>query len=397
MNKGFQNISKIRFEDIKAVFMLFLATIPSMILRWRYKDIWFLVERINSADDNSWFFFQWMLKNHPEQKTYFVLGKNAIKLCNQKKHMIVWGSFKHYIFYLAANVHARSVFLTPRPNNRICSYYETYFRKNLKAIYLRHGISKDGLEHHKFSVQKVRLFICGAKHEFDYINEYGGYPKGYVQYTGFARFDYLIDQSSKYRFIMLMPTWRRYLSDSSLSESEKKDLILQSEYFSHYQSLINNPSLFYFLQKNNYKLIFCLHPEFSEYKYLFKTPNNNIQILNNSEISIHKLLIEASLLITDYSSVFFDFAYMLKPILFYQFDYKVFREKHFSQGYFSYKDDAMGSIHTTEIELVQQIWNLYDGKKFFNPEPFIKRCHRFFPKRDTHNCERIYEEIKKIV
>ena len=39
------------------------------------------------------------------------------------------------------------------------------------------------------------------------------------------------------------------------------------------------------------------------------------------------------MLITDYSSVYFDIAYMRKPIIFYQFDEEEFRRKHYQRGY----------------------------------------------------------------
>ena len=55
------------------------------------------------------------------------------------------------------------------------------------------------------------------------------------------------------------------------------------------------------------------------------------------------MLKESSMLITDYSSVFFDVAYMHKPIIYYQFDRDAFRQGHYQEGYFSY-DDGFGPV-----------------------------------------------------
>ncbi|SUM33873.1 galactosamine-containing minor teichoic acid biosynthesis protein [Staphylococcus gallinarum] len=45
------------------------------------------------------------------------------------------------------------------------------------------------------------------------------------------------------------------------------------------------------------------------------------------ERTVQSLLIEHDLLITDYSSVSFDFTYMNKPVIFYHFDVKRFFRK----------------------------------------------------------------------
>ena len=391
-----KKIKKIETNDIKSFILIFLAILPSIFLKLKKRNIWCLVERLDSADDNGWIFFQWLKQNHPERTFYFIINKNVDKFNHKDSHIIPWGSFLHYIIYLASNIHIRTTFLTTKPNIRICSYFELVFGHKYKTVYLRHGISKDGLELHRYSVQKVRLFICGAKPEYDYINAHGGYPEGYVQYTGFARFDELLEKCTSQNFILLLPTWRRYLYDPTICQQDNEKIFLQSLFFHQYQSFIENENLNNFLKKNNLKLIFCMHPEFNRYKHLFKQTDTNIIIVKSNEVSIHQLLIQTSLLITDYSSVFFDAAYMLKPIIFYHFDYDQFRSNHFSEGYFSYDKDGMGPIVKAEADLIFNIKCLFKNGTFINPDFYINRCLNFFPKRDKHNCERIYNEIIKI-
>jgi len=57
-----------------------------------------------------------------------------------------------------------------------------------------------------------------------------------------------------------------------------------------------------------------------------------------------ELIKESSLLITDYSSIFFDFAYLKKPVIYTHFDYNEYRENHVPEGYFNYKNDGFGPI-----------------------------------------------------
>lgn len=390
----FSQLSKLTVYDIIHSLKLIVALLIYPFTYSRYKGVWLMCERENNAQDNGWIFFNWLRKEHPEKKVYFVLGATAIGELglSSDAHVIEWGSVKHYVIYLSASLMLKAMFTTPRPSGRVCYYYERLFGKHPKIVYLRHGISKDGLEHHLYEVQKVRLFICGAKPEYEYIKKYAGYPEGYVQYTGFARFDDLLKYNTDNRFVLFIPTWRRYLISDNLSSHENEQVFRKSSFYKHVSSILSNKSFITYLEERGYKLKFCIHAEFRRFSHLFSAIDPRVEVVNPSE-SIHKLLMSTSLLITDYSSVFFDVAYMHKPMLFYQFDYEEFRNKHFSEGYFSYEHDAMGPIVSTEIELVAQIKSLYDGERFINKDDYIDRCNRFFPVRDMNNCTRIYQAI----
>ena len=58
-------------------------------------------------------------------------------------------------------------------------------------VFLQHGITKDDAIMFYYKNTYFKYFICGAKKEFEYINEKFGYPDNNVIYTGFPRFDSL--------------------------------------------------------------------------------------------------------------------------------------------------------------------------------------------------------------
>ena len=149
------------------------------------------------------------------------------------------------------------------------------------------------------------------------------------------------------------------------------------------------------MESIGHEVKFCIHAEFRRFSHLFKDIDPRVKIVKTGE-SIHELLMSASLLITDYSSVLFDVAYMKKPMIFYQFDLEEYHQKHFNEGYFSYEHDGMGPIVKTEQELVETVKGYYDGHAFVNNEFYLQRCEKFFPTHDNHNCERIYQAIKRI-
>ena len=395
MSKWIDSLKKLELLDILSVTMLLLTALPAWILKLRKKNIWLISERMNGAEDNGWIFYQWLRMNHPERPVYFVLQKGAPAFDKNDDHMLAWAGFRHYMYYQACNMHVKTTFLSPRPTQRVCSYYEQYVKKHITRIYLRHGISVSGVEHHRYDVMRVRMFVCGAKPEYDYIKQYAGYPEGYVQYTGFARFDELLEKQSDGRFILVIPTWRRYLVDIGDTDQANNQRFLESSYYRHFKSLLTNTALIDYVESTGHKIKFCIHAEFRRFQHLFKDIDPRVDIVKSNE-SIHELLMSTSLLITDYSSVFFDVAYMKKPMIYYQFDYEEFRGKHFSEGYFSFERDGMGPVVKTEQELIEQVKACFDGKSFMNSELYLQRCDKFFPTHDNHNCERIFNAIREI-
>ena len=124
-------------------------------------------------------------------------------------------------------------------------------------------------------------------------------------------------------------------------ESIHSDSFKFTNYFNFYNSLINDERLISFMKKFNYTGIFCLHPCFSS-QHIDFTRNNIFSIRN--KCIYQNDLIKASLLVTDYSSIFFDFAYLRKPIIYAHFDYKEYRMNHYPKGYFDYEKDGFGYI-----------------------------------------------------
>ena len=71
------------------------------------------------------------------------------------------------------------------------------------------------------------------------------------------------------------------------------------------------------------------------------------------------------MLITDYSSVFFDYANLKRPMLFYMYDLEHYRDK--SNGFYIDLDELPGPITKTQEDMTKEILRLdkefkYDGK-----------------------------------
>ena len=79
---------------------------------------------------------------------------------------------------------------------------------------------------------------------------------------GFPRFDNLKKQEDS-RQILIMPSWRRYLKFKS------NEVVLNSEFFKRFNSLINNEKLIEAARKYDYEIVFKPHPNVYDFIDLF--------------------------------------------------------------------------------------------------------------------------------
>lgn len=171
--------------------------------------------------------------------------------------------------------------------------------------------------------------------------------------------------------------------------------MLESRYFKCWCNLLKSGRLAALAEAHGVQFIFYPHHEVQKYIRSFQTASLNIILANFAGYDVQQLLKESMLLITDYSSVFFDFAYMEKPVLYYQFDEDEFRAKHYEEGYFDYRRDGFGEVVTEERTLLDLI-EAYLAKGCGLKEAYAKRIDSFFPLHDGNNCERIYHQIMKL-
>ena len=140
------------------------------------------------------------------------------------------------------------------------------------------------------------------------------------------------------------------------------------------------------------ELLFYPHASMQQYVDNFSSSNKRIVIADDRYYDVQSLLMESAVLITDYSSIYFDFAYMEKPLIYYQFDYKKYRCGQYQEGYFSYQDDGFGCVVFKEDELLKQLEDILAGGIKMN-EIYRKRVRNFFAYHDTNNCLRTYNAI----
>ncbi|KRN03060.1 glycosyl glycerophosphate transferase [Levilactobacillus senmaizukei DSM 21775 = NBRC 103853] len=92
--------------------------------------------------------------------------------------------------------------------------------------------------------------------------------------------------------------------------------------------------------------------------------------------NISDLYLISDMLITDYSSVFFDFAYLKRPILFYPYDYHMYKDE-LRGFYLDYEKDLPGEIAQNETQLLSLIGDKLATPDMSNNKKFMDFYRRF--------------------
>lgn len=351
------------------------------------KKIWMFMDRRESADDNAEHLYRYCSNIDDGINKYFTLFKDSKdfkRLSSSLKNIISFYSIKQRILYLFSDMiissHPDEFVLNPfwGKNSKLYSGLI-----NSKKIFLQHGITKDNVSLWLRKYDKnLDMLVTVSEMEAQSFLEYEyNYDKDVIKVLGFPRFDDLTDASDK-KQILIMPTWRRSI------DHLKNEQIIKSLYFQKMNSLFNNERFIKLAQDNDYDIIIKPHPKIIDIINLFDT-NDYVYIDKTS--GYQDLFNNSSLLITDYSSVAFDFAYIKKPVIYYQYadDY------HFEETFFDYETMGFGEVISDEDELI----NLVD-KYIINDcemkEEYKNRVDNFYKFKDKNNCKRVYEEIKKL-
>lgn len=354
----------------------------------RNKRIWLFMDLPAMADDNGREIFSYAQDKDPNIKKYFVLRKDSKDLDDMKKigNVLHFKSIKHRFIALFAEK-----IITSHPDNNIIYPFwgnYPYFAGLLKSqtIFLQHGITKDNVSSWLNKYDKhLAIFLTVSKLEYKSIFEYPyNYKRETVKLLGFPRFDKL-EKKEDSREILIMPSWRRYLKFKS------NEVILNSQFFKRFNSLINNEKLIEAAEKYNYTIVFKPHPNVYDFIDLFDR-NPRVKIDYEHE-KYKKVFNHSSLLITDYSSVAFDFAYLNKPVLYYHYS----EDYHFNlkESYFNYETMGFGEVCKSEDELVNEIIE-YMKTNCEIKEEYVKRIKAYFLFNDKNNSMRVYDAIRRL-
>jgi CDP-glycerol glycerophosphotransferase (TagB/SpsB family) len=354
---------------------------------YKNKRIWTVMDRIDMADDNAEHFYRYASRIDDGIDKYFTISKDSrdfSRLSEEFKNVIPYYSIKQRILFIFSEKIVSSQADDQNLNPFFGKHNQLYSGiANADIMFLQHGVIKDDMSNWLRKYDKnVQLLVTTADIEAESFKKYDyHYRDGVVQVLGLPRYDNL-ENNSKNKQILIMPSWRRNLIHLD------NDQIAKSQYFQRFNSLINNERLIELAKSKGYKIIFKPHPNTFRFIELFD--ENNYVIIDN-ESKYQDLFNNSSLMITDYSSLAFDFAYIKKPLMYYQYG----NDYHFGDNFFDYETMGFGEVIKEEDELIDTIEE-YLNNDCEMKDVYLERSNKFYKYNDKNNCKRVYDAIMKI-
>lgn len=363
------------------------------------KPIWMYIDKIYKGGDSSEYLYKYAsAKNSKDIKHYYLVDKKSTDYKRLKKEgykPLVRDSLKHRLVFLYADMMVISN-STVYAFNGYTLTNSSYIRDltHFHVCCVQHGMSvqKIAIAQNRLR-DNTRLYFCASKYEIENLSrpvyDYVGYDA--LKLTGVPRYDGLKDRAKKQ--IMISPTWRMQAAmPVRTSESEQRDynpLFKESEYFKVFNALINDKRLIDAAEKYGYRIKYVLHPIVSSQVDDFDK-NDFVDIVPAvGDMSYEDMFCESSLMVTDFSGIQFDFAYMRKPLVY--LHHKDIPQ-HYEEGTFHYDTMAFGEICHDNDELIDTLIEYMQNDCKMKPE-YVERADDFFYYRDHNNCERIYKEM----
>ena len=182
-----------------------------------------------------------------------------------------------------------------------------------------------------------------------------------------------LDLPKDKKVILYAPTWRDNQHSSELGYTYKTEAdfdklkeLLSDEYIILFRA--------HYLVANEF--------DFEKYKGFIWDVSN--------VADINRLYIASDMLITDYSSVFFDYANLKRPIIFYMYDYNSYANK--IRGFYVNTDELPGPIVLTTEKLAKAIKSI-DLENFSFDKKYPEFANRFNYLDDGYAAKRVAETV----
>ena len=362
------------------------------------KFIWVFGENLGAtSNNNSYYFWKHVVnikdnidkyivfeKNDSTQKTYDTLS------AHEKKFVLWKNTKKHYEkFYDADLFFVTLSYKDITPDKFLIKNMELQLKKPL--IYLQHGtigMKKVYYEGNTYWNNMFRFFIY-TDDEFKYLRKHNNFAD-YQLYNAryHPRYGELLRKDEKYsdkNQILWFITWREYFGNNGATDLFK----------SHIKSVVESEKLRNYLQDNNTTLKICVHQFFNANtlkdinKYVKK---GLVEIVHPGQVDVMDELCKSKLLITDYSSVAYDFTFLNRPSILFQPDIEIYMEER----EFYCELEELESFNTSKPqELVDKIVNEdYEINPFFK-KSFAQKIDYESIKNDIH-IDKIYSDFKNI-
>ncbi|MCR4371984.1 CDP-glycerol glycerophosphotransferase family protein [Bacillus amyloliquefaciens] len=341
--------------------------------------------------------YEYMQINHPEYKMYWSVNKQYAAPFKEKGIQYINRLSIKWLFAMARAeywvVNSRLPLWIPKPEHT--TYLQTWHGTPLKRL----AMDMEEVHMPGTNTKKYKKNFIKEASNWDYLispNAYSSeifarafqFDKTMIE-SGYPRNDFLHNDNNNEtitaikrrlnlpedkKIILYAPTWRddqfyakgRYKFDLDLDLHK-----LREELGDEYLVILR---MHYLVAEN-----FDLGP-FEGFAYDFSAHED-----------IRELYMISDLLITDYSSVFFDFANLKRPMLFFVPDIETYRDK-LRGFYFDFEKDAPGPLVKTTEETIEAIKHI-SSPDYQHPVSFKPFYDKFCYLESGHSSEKVVKIV----
>lgn len=359
------------------------------------KPFWLYSDSITSDLDNAYYQFTHDIAKNDGIERYYVVHNEA-----QRKALAVSKKYESQILDFGDSRH-RALF--PSADKIITAFVELenwcpYKQKALNCIsavgkrdliYLQHGV----LQAHapwKYGAERTAAdrVVISTPYEKELLTSVYNYDPEQLIEAGMPRYDFISTEPTSSSRILFAPSWRKYLVTEQPGKAPLANSRFRtSRFWVETKAFLTDPRLLTYLEQNDLYFDIKLHPYFRSYKPYFEAlENERVRVIDQAQPTDYKMLI------TDYSSIAFDFVYARRPLVYFFPD-----EEEFKAGLNGYSsldlpmEDGFGPIARNSSELLEMLEGFNNSEGF--GEVYTKRSERFFYWYDNGQRQRIYEAL----
>jgi CDP-glycerol glycerophosphotransferase len=360
--------------------------------------------------DNSKALYEYIIKNVPKLKPYWITGDKRIyqKLMDDNKPVAMTYSIKGWLlslrafFVINSNSDDRNLYAV-NGAKIICLWhgmplkkieYDTKLGLRLQGKNVKTGIKIKNMirdiifPYYKYN-KKPYSTISSADFFIPFLLSAFLLDKKNIWLTGLPRTDWFYERKTekiisnlrnneKYinsRVILYMPTFRRMRNYGNFFNPFN----IQS---------FNSDKFIDFLEKED--VVFLYKPHNFDHTFNFSLLSERFVLINDDDYDeLYVLISNIDILVTDYSSVYFDFLCLNKPAILTPFDYDVYIQ-NYREHYFDY--NLLPSIKAYNWD---ELMSIIVEKKYYSiPKG---EADKFCKYNDGHATERVLQKTLELL
>lgn len=379
------------------------------LLAWgraeRFRDAWVFIDRVHDANDSAEILFRHVRAEQPDINAWFVLEKGTPEWARFRREghgdrLVAYGSTEWLLLMASAahliSSHADGAIIKP-------DHVPEVGQPAWRFHFLQHGVIKDDLSSW-LNPKDIDTFVTSTPAETASIAGDGTsyvFTSREVAQTGLPRFDQLLRTGRRFPpekrdLLLVAPTWRNSLLPPIIPGTQRREVdpsVLESDFVRTWLELVRDETVASACREHGVRLGFLPHPNLQPLMPMIELPDHVLPLSYEGH-DVQELFARARTLVTDFSSVAFNAAYLERPVVYYQFDEETVRGGgHVGRdGYFDYREHGFGPVATDRDAAVAAVVEALGSPL---PAPsYRKRIEQTFPERDGRCCERVVERIR---